>query len=254
VGLAGDTHERWQEVTVAVQKDANPGLAHLERQSVLLRLTVHELRRPLTVVGGYLSMIRDGSFGSPPEAGQASRAVLAMAGAVREMAALTDGLAAVTRREDLADSLRCQRYPLGRLVEDAIIAVEVEAQARGVQVAQAGPEVEADVDPDLLRVAIVNLLGNAVQHSPDGSTVSVSTAAEAGAVTIAVTDHGPGIDAADASRVFDPWHRGPTSSGGLGLGLWIARQIVEWHGGRIRLESAPGQGSTFSVVVPSKHG
>jgi signal transduction histidine kinase len=226
----------------------------LAQQSILLRLTVHELRRPLGVVGGYLSMIRDGTFGSPFEPIQASNAMLAMAGSVQEMAALIDGLAAVARHEDQADARRRQPCQLSQVVAAAAAAVELEAQARRVRVEQRGTEAEADADPDHLRVAMVNLLGNAIQHSPAGSTVSVAILTGENAVTIAVADSGPGIAPGDVEHVFDPWYRGQSGSEGLGLGLWIVRQIVEWSGGRITVTSAAGGGATFSVVLPSRNG
>jgi signal transduction histidine kinase len=222
----------------------------LNQQSVLLRLTVHEVRRPLGVVNGYLAMILDGSFGSPPDPTQVSKAVLAMAGAVNEMAALVDGLAAVAQREDLADTLRRRPCQLGQVVGAAVAAVDLEAKARRVRIEQGGPEMEVEADPDHLRVAMVNLLANAIQHSPAGSTVVVTMGAAGSAATIAVADRGAGIDPADVEHVFNPWHRGHGSAAGLGLGLWIVRQIVEWHGGRVKLDSTPGHGSTFSLVLP----
>lgn len=110
---------------------------------------------------------------------------------------------------------------------------------------------EVDVDAELLRIALVNLLANAVRHSPSDSIVTVSTQDDENQVRIAVTDHGPGVDAGDAEHLFDAWRQGASASAGLGLGLWITRQIVGWHGGRIVVESAAGRGSRFSIVLPS---
>jgi signal transduction histidine kinase len=221
----------------------------LEHQSVLLRLTVHELRRPLTAMNGWLSMIQDGSVGSLPVSAPAEQALAAMAGAVQEMATLVDGLAAVARQDDQVDVLRRRPYGLRRVIAAAVAAVEQEARARQVNVGQDGPEVEANVDPDRLRIALVNLITNAIRHSPAGSTVKVAVQQEPGAVTIAVSDDGPGILPADAEHIFDPWYQGAGATDGLGLGLWIVSRIAEWHRGRVTVDSTPGHGSTFSVVL-----
>jgi signal transduction histidine kinase len=221
----------------------------LERQSVLFRLTVHELRRPLGVAGGYLSMIQDGSLGPPPESPQAQQGLAAMAGALQEMGSLIDGLAAVAMQEDRA-SLRRRLSRLRMVAASAVAAVEHEVRSRQVVVVQTGPDVEAEVDAERLRVALVNLIANAIRHSPTGATVEIALQLDANAVTIAVSDNGPGILPADAAHIFDPWYRGTGASSGLGLGLWIVRRIVEWHGGQVTLKSVPGHGATFCVVLP----
>jgi signal transduction histidine kinase len=223
----------------------------LERQSILLRLTVHELRRPQVVVNGWLSLILDGSLGTPATPAHLAEALTAMAGAVREMAALTDGLAAVAQQVDgLADVLVRRPCPLQSVVADAIAAVEPEARARRVAIERRGAQVAATVDPDRIRIALVNLLGNAVRHSPAGGTVDVATRTEDGMVAIEVHDGGPGVPPEIAERIFEPWCRGPADSDGLGLGLWIVRRIVEWHGGRVTVQSTPGRGATFRLALP----
>jgi signal transduction histidine kinase len=222
----------------------------LDKQSAFIRLTVHELRRPLALAQGHLSMISDGTFGSIPE--QADPSLQATASAVQEMGALVDGLAAVARLDDGAAPLRRQRCSLGRLAAGCMASVETEARDRHVALQQHGPDVDADVDPAHLRIALLNLLSNAIQHSPAGSTVALSVAVADEAVTITVADRGPGIAAGEADHVFEPWYQGQQASDGLGLGLWIVHRIVEWHGGRLTLESAPERGSTFGIVLPRR--
>lgn len=112
------------------------------------------------------------------------------------------------------------------------------------------------VDSVLLRRAIDNLLENANKYSPDlESTIELRTTQSAKGVTFAVTDHGMGIAKSDVPRVFEPFFRGERSrsrgTGGVGLGLTLARRIVEAHGGAIDLESVVGQGTTVRVTVPA---
>jgi signal transduction histidine kinase len=177
-----------------------------------------------------------------------------MTAATREMAALIDGLAAIARQEDCAASLQRRPDHLGGAIAAAVAVVRPDAEARGVGIEQGDIEGCANVDVNHLRIALVNLLSNAVRHSPRGGTVTVSAQDRRSVVRIAVTDEGDGVDPSDALRLFDPWHQGPDVAEGLGLGLWIVRQVAEWHGGRVTLDSVPGQGSTFAIVLPATRG
>ncbi len=226
----------------------------LDRQSAVLRLTVHELRRPLGLIDGYLSLIQDGTLGAPVESRELETAIRAMTAATREMAALIEGLAAVARQEDRAASLQRRPDHLGGAIAAAVAVVSPDAEAHGVRIAQGRIDGCASVDVTHLRIALVNLLSNAVQHSPLGGTVTVSAQDRDSVVRITVSDEGDGVDPSDALRLFDPWHQGPDVAEGLGLGLWIVRQVAEWHGGRVTLDSVPGQGSTFGIVLPAARG
>jgi signal transduction histidine kinase len=223
----------------------------LDQQSIVLRLTVHELRRPLGLIEGYLSLIQDGTLGAPVGSQELEAAIRTMTAATREMAALIEGLAAVARQEDRAASAQRRPDHLGGTIAAAVAAVTPDAEARGVRISQAGIDGCASVDVNHLRIALVNLLSNAVRHSPRGGTVTVAAQDKGSVVRIAVTDEGDGVDPSDALRLFDPWHQGPEVAEGLGLGLWIVRQVAEWHGGRVTLDSVPGQGSTFGIVLPA---
>jgi len=109
------------------------------------------------------------------------------------------------------------------------------------------PEVLAD--PDRLDRILVNLVGNALKYSAAG--VTVSAAPEGDAVCVRVIDRGPGIAPDDLPRLFERFYRGAQREGeGLGLGLYIVRKLVEAHGGRVGVTSAPGAGSTFSFTLP----
>jgi signal transduction histidine kinase len=113
-----------------------------------------------------------------------------------------------------------------------------------------------EIDPDRLAQVVGNLLSNAVKYTPSGGTVTVTagTAVDEG-VWIRVSDSGPGIDPEEQERIFEPFHRsqrGRRFPQGMGLGLTIARDLVVAHGGRLEVESEPGQGSHFTVRLPAK--
>jgi signal transduction histidine kinase len=145
---------------------------------------------------------------------------------------------------------------LGALVSDVIRAVEPDARMKGVSIDERlpQPDVQIIADTEKLRIAVLNLLTNAIKYAPSESTVSVEAAIGRGEVAIAVADQGPGIDPSDEDQVFEKYYRSsrlPESLPGLGLGLYIVRQIVELHGGRVTLESVPGLGSTFAIFLPT---
>ncbi|MGH7867415.1 MAG: sensor histidine kinase [Candidatus Dormibacteraceae bacterium] len=111
------------------------------------------------------------------------------------------------------------------------------------------PDILATVDRHLLRLALINLVGNAIKYSPDQSKVRITVKANPD-LTIAVSDEGPGIEASEAERVFERWQRGATATAsGLGLGLYLVRKIVDLHGGQVTLDSTPGDGSTFTILL-----
>ncbi|HEX6510477.1 MAG TPA: HAMP domain-containing sensor histidine kinase [Chloroflexota bacterium] len=220
-------------------------------KSDFLRLTNHELRRPLGLLRGHLSLIAEGTYGQVPEKMMPGLRMVE-AGAV-EMATLLDGLASIARLEDRTEALRRQPTRLGHLVGDAVATIEPEAAAREITIQQQLPEPDilANVDRDLVRIAVVNLIGNAAKYSPERSTVRVEVSLYDSELTVAVSDEGPGIEPGEAERIFEQWHRAPRETApGMGLGLYIVRQIMTLHGGRVTIESAPGHSSTFTAVIP----
>jgi two-component system sensor histidine kinase KdpD len=110
------------------------------------------------------------------------------------------------------------------------------------------------LDSRLVAEALAHLVENAAKYSPPGSPIIIRAGVEEDELTIRVTDHGPGIMAEEVDRIFDKFYRGrrpvKQSGEGTGMGLAIARGIVEAHGGRILVESVLGQGSTFTIAIP----
>jgi signal transduction histidine kinase len=145
---------------------------------------------------------------------------------------------------ELGDLLRDAQVNFGPQAEDRGVALEV-------QIPTALPAVNAD--PRRLAQVLGNLLTNALRHTPEGGRVTLSAQAGEGAVVVTVADTGPGIAADDLPYIFERFWRGDKSrsrAGGAGLGLAITRQLVELHGGRVWVESTPGQGSRFQVSLP----
>jgi signal transduction histidine kinase len=210
----------------------------------------HELRSPLAVIRANL----DASLMDAPDATDAERqrAVAVIDRATTRMSRLVEDLLATARRN--AAALADSDVDLGGVAREAGEDFTAIAAASQVFIQYAvTPGLMLIGDHDALRRAAGNLLSNAVRLSPSGSTVILATGRVEGWLWLAVADRGPGIAAADQSRVFDRFWRGSHASRDrrTGLGLAIVRQIVESHGGQVALFSTLGAGSTFVMWLPA---
>jgi signal transduction histidine kinase len=180
---------------------------------------------------------------------------MAIVGAqARRLGRLVEDMLVLARADAGGYPLRPVDLYLDELVSDCRRAVDVLAIERGVTIRSAGP---ADIpfrgDEDLLRRLLLNVLQNAVQHTPSGGAVAVDIARDPEAVRIRVTDEGVGIPAGDQQRIFDRFVQldAARRGQGTGLGLPIARWIAEAHSGTLVLEHSGPGGSTFCVSLPT---
>jgi signal transduction histidine kinase len=216
----------------------------------------HELRTPLTSIRGYVEMLRDG------DAGQLDPGQVRMLGVVERntdrLLALIEDLLTLSRIESGAFRTTLADIDLAALLRSCAEVVEV--QARAGQVA-----LVVDVDPDLpgvrgdghqLERVVLNLLTNAIKFSPPGSTATLRAVRQGEEARIDVIDEGMGIPEAEQARLFSRFFRSSTAQEkavpGTGLGLVIAKAAVDNHGGSITVDSAPGRGTTFTVVLPGQ--
>lgn len=215
----------------------------------LLADLAHELRTPTATLDGYLEAAQDGVHGLDEPT------VAMLRNQTHRLARLAQDLAAISTAEEHA--LRRRPTRLGALLRDVTGAHQRAAAEHGVTLTAEVPDnlPTVDVDTDRLSQVVVNLLDNALRHTPPGGAVTVTARNSVGAVTIAVQDTGEGIDAAHLPHVFERFYRAPARSGehgGSGIGLAIAKAIVEAHGGTITAASAgPGAGSTFRLQIPA---
>ena len=227
------------------------GLEDAERQRRNLTADVaHELRTPLSNIQGYLEAIRDGVVQPTPDT------IDTIHGQALHLSRLVDDLRLLAQVESGDLQLQLSQVRPGELLQSSVDAVRLRANAKAVALTldtDAGlPALE--VDGARVSQVIGNLLENAITHTPEGGTVTVSARAAEGHVVISVSDTGHGIAPDDLSRVFDRFYRADPSrsrnTGGSGLGLTIARRVVEAHGGTIEAESVVGEGSRFTVRFP----
>jgi two-component system sensor histidine kinase BaeS len=215
------------------------------RRRQLLADVTHELRTPLSVIQVNLEALIDGLY---PIDDAHLRPVLEE---TKVMARLLDDLQTLSTAE--AGVLTLHREPTEprRLIDAAVQAFTAQAEEAGVHLERRAPEDAHEMDVDRLRIGEVlsNLLSNALRHTPDGGRIVVEAHATEDGVEFSISDTGIGIAQEHLPHVFDRFSRA-SDSPGAGLGLTIAKTLVEAHGGRIRAESGPA-GTTFVFALPA---
>jgi signal transduction histidine kinase len=217
--------------------------------------TSHELRTPLNAVIGFSSILLDGLDGELSDQQREHLRDILESG--RRLHAIVEGMLAVAQTENGSLVLDPSRFPLREALDAALLSVEEVAQRSSIAVRlDLAPEtdVEIEADRDKLEQIVGNLLDNGIKFTPAGGTVLVRAQLDRESVEIAVEDTGIGIRAEDLVRLFQPFCQleAPLTKtyAGAGLGLVLTKRLVELHGGRIRVESAPGAGSRFIVTLP----
>jgi signal transduction histidine kinase len=224
----------------------------LERQRRFAADASHELRTPLTAISGHARMLDEWALEGDPQRAKHSVGVIRReAGRMRSLA---ESLLALTRGDEGAE-LKVGRYDLAAVAEEAAQATR-DANNGNVSIECLIPngEVEATFDRDrALQVAAI-LLDNAVRYTPEGGIVTVGVREDDDRVALEISDTGVGIPDDQLPLIFERFYRADPSrsEGGVGLGLSIARQIAESHGGQIRAQSTPGTGSTFTLLLPKR--
>lgn len=217
-------------------------------------VTLHELRRPLTIVSSYGQLLAAGTLGELPD--RAATAVTALCGATEAMLRLVQALSAVNRLEDPAELPAFRELEVAALVGAALDEVATDIQLGGVQpVLTLEDGLRVQGDEEWLVVALTNLVENAVKHSPQGDSVEIHARRDVGTVRITVRDHGPGFPAADIDRLFDKYFRSAAERvrgiAGTGLGLFIVRTVTDRHRGEVIARLPKDGGAEFEMALPS---
>ncbi|HYR28624.1 MAG TPA: ATP-binding protein, partial [Thermoanaerobaculia bacterium] len=229
------------------------GLQELDRKKdEFLSVASHELRTPLTTIKGYTQLLAQTVNELEPD--ERATYINAVLGEIERMMGLISELLDVSRIETNRLQIHPQAIRWVDFIAGRISAFRVQHHNRDIRFEVATPETIVHADPDRMRQVIDNLLSNALKYSGDGTDIDVSVLVEGSHITTAVSDHGIGIPRDEIPQLFERFHRARNVSsrysGGLGLGLYLARAIVEAHGGRITVHSEEGTGSTFAVLMP----
>ncbi len=242
----GDLRVRAGELADAYQKLAEQELARRE----FLSSVAHELRTPLMAAGGYLQILQKGVL-SGDKMNEVINTVARNVGQITDLVndiLFLQELDLVLPEFQPVDMVAIARLVMNRYAE--------KAAARHTNLRIRGERYSAQVagDPKSLEKALMALVDNAVKFSPHGGDINICFEANDYELTIAIEDHGIGIAPAVLPRIFDRFYHTDRSEdavyGGLGIGLAITRQVISQHHGSISVESVPGHGSTFTVVLP----
>ena len=239
---------------VLVMRDIT-GLQELDRKKdEFLSVASHELRTPLTTIKGYTQLLAQTINDLAPE--ERSTYLTAVLGEIDRMMGLISELLDVSRIETNRLQIHPQPIRWVEFIERRASAFRIQNPGRMIRFASDAEETTVDADPDRMRQVIDNLLSNAIKYSPDGTEIEVVARPGQDAIETSVIDHGIGIPRDEIPQLFERFHRARNVSsryyGGLGLGLYIARAIVEAHNGSIFVESEEGKGSSFTVRLPMK--
>jgi len=213
----------------------------------------HELRTPLNAIIGFSEVLLERMFGElNPKQAEYLDDILSSG---NYLLSLINDVLDLSKVEAGQVELEVQPFSVREALERGVVMVRERATEDGVEVAlQADPDVDVvEGDERRIKQVIFNLLSNAVKFTPPGGAVDVSAARVNGEVRISVTDTGPGIALEDHDRIFEEFQQTGAAleqREGTGLGLALSKRFVELHGGRIWLESEPGNGSTFVFTLP----
>src|SRR5215471_13123700 len=221
----------------ALEEGRAAQLAHQSEklQKALFDSVSHELKTPLAAMSVALQQ-------SKPDRAELQQSV-------KRLTRTVDHLLDATRLESgLLQPVREWCDP-GELLRDAVSQIRLKERAFKINVAPGLPPIS--VDARLIEQALISILTNAAQHGSSNQPIEINVARDNSAIVFSVADHGPGLVAGEENKVFEKFYRRPgTAPGGLGLGLWIARQLVEAHGGQIIAHNREGGGARFTVHLP----
>jgi signal transduction histidine kinase len=247
VGL-GVSHDAADQA-LREEAELSQGLERLKGD--FLNIAAHELRSPLGIINGYISMLLDGSLPATDQ----HKALLRISEKADEMGRLITEMLETARMEVLGLDLVPEPVDLLQVIDKALRTMEPVLGANH-RFATRGRRESLPVIADGVRLAtmIVNLLDNAIKYSPGGGDIEVAWRHRAGIAYISITDHGVGINPRQQSMLFTRFGRlvTPETSHirGTGLGLYLAREIARLHGGDIVVRSRVGRGTTFTVTLP----
>lgn len=209
----------------------------------------HELRTPLAILRTSVESIQDGVVA--PDA----QSIASLHEEVLRMSRLVEDLETIAHADAARFSLRREPVDLGAEVRTAVAGFRNRFDEAGIELRSELERVDVQGDAVRLRQIVSNLLSNALKFTPSGGRVTVSVADGGGSAVLDVTDTGPGIPSEEIDRVFDRFYRGrAVRVGGSGIGLAVVRDLVRAHGGEVSVNSEPGRGSRFLVVLPRASG
>ena len=224
-----------------------------EQESLRKRLTsdvAHELRTPLSAVSSHLEAMIEGIWEATPERLQSCQEE------IKRLGSLVADLQRLANIEDGNLKLSKTRVDLHEIAQTAVRNLESEGMKKQISLSVSGSPAYADADRERIIQVAMNLLSNALRYTPQNGKIEVETLETEAESILRVKDNGIGIPEQELPYIFERFYRTDKSrnrkTGGTGIGLTIAKSIVESHGGKITVESTVGEGSSFTVLLPKR--
>lgn len=248
-----------QKVALATDVDSRSGdqVTELENaRNEFVSMASHQLRTPLTSIKGYLSMVLEGDAG---EITKEQRKLLSEAFLSSErMVRLISDFLNVSRIQTGKFQIDAKDTDITKIIRQEAKQLEVNAKARGLTIDLKLPEtpVVVSVDESKIRQVLMNFIDNAIYYSPEKTTITVELTETKQQLSVKVIDHGIGVPLAEQEKLFEKFFRASNARmqrpDGTGVGLYLAKEVIDGHNGKIIFESKPGQGSTFGFSLPIK--
>jgi len=249
---------------IAIFHDISDQKAVARERNEFISTASHEMRTPVAAIEGYLAMAMNPSLATVDE--RAKTYIDKAHTASLHLGKLFQDLLSVTKIEDNRMTINRRRFNITELMNQVIGEMEIIAKNKNIKISThfdsgglgrqkvIAPSYEVDADPDRLREVMANLIDNAIKYSKENTTIDVSLKPDKKMIIFSVTDMGIGITTTEQKHLFQKFYRVNNSFtrdvGGTGLGLYIARNLIEQFGGKIWVESQEGKGSTFSFTLP----
>lgn len=256
--LVSHPDERAEPAAIVVHQDVTALKEAEQLKDEFIGIVAHELRTPLAILTGFVqTLLNQTARGKGPTlAAWQMKSLQGIDLATTRLVDLTEDLLDVTRVQ--AGRLELQREPtdLVALIRRVLTRRQLTTERHTLSLVTESEHLVAHVDPRRMEQVLSNLIGNAIKYSPEGGTIEVTIRADEATheVLLSISDQGIGIPPHEQAQVFGRFARASNAQayeiGGAGLGLYLCRELVEQHGGRIWFESAEGQGSTFFVALP----
>lgn len=225
-----------------------------QERRLFIGAIVHDLRTPLFSLRGYLEGLAKGVADTPEKRARYVAVAQEKADALER---LVDDLFSYTRLEYLDQAPRPEPLDLAELLQRLTVGLQPQAAAKDLEITyqQSSTPCLVDADRHLLARALENVLDNAIRYTPNGGQLEISCQIDGDRAAVAIADSGPGIPAADLPNLFKPMYRGEASrnrrTGGAGLGLTVARRILNAHGGDLTAGNRPEGGAIFTATLPA---
>lgn len=209
----------------------------------------HEFKTPIVSISGFADLLLEEDDLAPEEQ---KEYLTIIRDESKRLAALATNILTLNRIENQSILTDKAAFPLDEQLRQSILVTQQKWRDKALDFEADLPAAGYTGSEALLKEVWLNLLDNAAKFSPEGGQITLRLRKDADAFVVAVTDHGEGMDAGTQAHIFEQFYQGDTShtTQGNGLGLSMVKKVLELHGGSIRVDSAPGQGSCFTVTLP----